>query len=140
MKRINQSLLCMAVCILLSCGADTPTPETERIAKLLSEGAWTLHSATVDDVDKLSLYSGLSITFTETTFTTTNGGVQWPSSGTWEFTDATAKVVERNDGLLITLEEVSTTLAVISFQWDDTTFEEGRISSLGGEHVFTFVH
>lgn len=133
------SILVLSILLIVSCGGkETPEPEVDRIKRLLNTGgAWTLQTATVDGVDKLSLYAGLSILFGEETFTTTNGGEQWPASGTWSFTDATAKVIERNDGLLITLTEVAEKRVVIAFTWSDTTFEEGRSQSLSGNHIFT---
>jgi hypothetical protein len=143
MKQIIGVLLSVLVSIVLfSCdGKDTPIPATQRIAKILTTGgAWILEGATVDGVDQLSLYQGLSVSFSETSYTTTNGGIQWPASGTWKFTDGTATVVERNDGLLITLEDVSETRAVISFDWQNTTFDQGRTKSLGGKHQFTLGH
>lgn len=142
MKNLIQSKIIIVVVTLglLSCGGkESAEPEVDRITRLLSTGgAWSLQAATVDGSDQLSLYAGLTISFTEQTYTTTNGGTQWPVSGTWSFTDATAKVIERNDGLLITFVSVSQEEAVITFTWDKDTFEEGRTGSLGGNHRFTF--
>lgn len=137
-KTLLLSLL--ATSLLLACGGDDPELETDRIKRLLKDSEWTLQQALVNGVDETDLYGGLSITFTETAYTTTQGGALWPASGTWEFADATGKVIERNDGLLITIDSATPEEVTISFNWTDTTFGEGRLSSIAGEHVLKLVN
>jgi hypothetical protein len=138
MKKLYSVVLILVTLCVLSCSKSTPEPEVDRVKRLLSTGGtWSLEAATVDGVNQLSLYEGLSISFTDVAFTTTNGGALWPASGTWSFTDATAKVIERNDGLLLTIEEVAEARIVLVFTWSDSTFSEGRLMSIGGTHLFT---
>jgi hypothetical protein len=136
----------LMVMMLQSCGGkgDDPAPveekETDKIAKLLSTGGtWAVQSVIVDGVEKTSVYKDLKLTFTTTGYTTTGGGAVWPASGTWKFTDDTAKVIERNDGLLINLSEVSENKLVLGLQWSKSTLGPGRAASVAGQHVFTLL-
>src|SRR5436190_15915809 len=78
---------------LSSCDKKDPTPQQIN-TKLLKSKTWQVQSVTIDDVDKTSDFTGLTLQFQKSTYTTINGGVVWPSSGTWVFDDKT--------GLLIT--------------------------------------
>lgn len=120
-----------------SCGGDEPSA-TELMTKKLIVHPWILSSATVDATDKTSTYSGLSITFTKTGFTATNGLPVWPTSGTWEFTDKKGSEFITNDDLVVEIVQATSTTLTLSFSWDVTTFEPGRTKSVDGNHVFTF--
>ena len=142
MKSITKILLFPIVVVGLlftnGCGGDEPS-DSEVILKKLMAHPWQLSNALVDGTDKTSLYSGLSLTFTKTNITATDITPSWPTTGTWEFTDAKAKAIIRNDDLEIQLVEVSKDLLKISYTWNSTTFEPGRVKSVSGNHVLTFV-
>lgn len=130
---------------LQSCGskgdptpAETPAQKNQKILTSTT-GVWTMQSVTVDDVDKTSIYSGLKLTFSNTGFTTVNGGVVWPASGTWKFSDDTGKTIERGDGLLIGVDEIQSNSLTLSLTWTQTTFGPGRVESTAGKHRFKFV-
>ncbi len=57
----------------------------------------------VDDVDHTVLYENLTLTFTDTHYTTTNGANVWPASGEWNFTDDSGTTILRSDGVIITV-------------------------------------
>jgi hypothetical protein len=81
----------------------------------------------------------MTLKFTATNYTTTNGGVVWPASGTWTFTDDTAKKIRRNDNLEITLTEITDASLKLTLSWTAGTFGLGRVSSVAGIHSFNFV-
>jgi hypothetical protein len=120
------------------CGGDEPSASEVMLKKLMAH-PWHLSNALVDGTDKTSVYSGLSLTFTKTNITATDVTPSWPTIGTWEFTDAKAKAIIRNDDLEIQLMEVSKDVLKLSYTWNSTTFEPGRVKSVGGNHVLTFV-
>jgi hypothetical protein len=131
-------------CILLigfislqSCKKDDPGLTSDQVKEILTANAWKLTNVTVDGVDKTTLYAGLTLSFTDTNYTTTNGGVVWPASGTWTFADATGKLITRSDGLSITVEEVIATSLRLRLTWAKATLG-GRVESLAGVHVFSF--
>ncbi len=144
MKKINTFLFTAAtiisVLLVTSCKkSDDPQPETARIKGLLKANTWRIQSVTVDATDKTELFTGLTLSFTDTNYTTTNGSVVWPVSGTWTFTDDTAKKIKRNDNLEVTIIELTETSLKLSLAWATGTFGSGRVSSVAGNHVFSFV-
>ena len=123
---------------LSGCKKDEPSASEVTTNKLIS-ATWKISSVTVNSTDKTSLFTNMTLKFTATNYTTTNGGVVWPASGTWEFVDATAKEVRRNDDLEITIVEATDASLKLSLIWDTGTFGPGRVSSVAGNHVFSFV-
>lgn len=142
MKKIFQNIsFAFAIGVfaaLSSCGGDEASA-SEIMTKKLIAHPWNLSSATVDATDKTSTYSGLSITFAKAGFTASNGLPIWPATGTWEFTDNKAKSIIRNDDLEIEITEATNTTLKLTFTWNKTTFEPGRVKSVDGVHVFTFI-
>jgi hypothetical protein len=135
---IKASLLCLLL-VMASCGGDEPSqPETERIRELLTNGLWSIQSVRVDNTDQTTLYQNLSLAFSDGNFTAIAGGTVWPTSGTWSFTDDTAKTILRSDGVTITLEELTSDRLVLNLDWDVTTIGAGKSESIQGAHVFTF--
>jgi hypothetical protein len=122
---------------LMSCKDDDPSPQ-EKATNLLTSSTWKIKTVSVDATDRTSLYPGLTLTFTATGYTTTNGGVIWPADGTWSFKDQSATVITRSDGLEITIQELSETSLKLAFTWAKTTLGSGRVQSVSGQHVMTF--
>lgn len=130
-----------ALCLLLvqaSCGGDDAAPsETDRVRDIL-KGVWNVQTVRVDDTDQTTRYKNLTLTFTDANYSTTQGAPVWPASGGWTFTDETGKTILRSDDVIITIEAATTSTLVLRFDWDTTTIGAGRITSIRGEHVFTF--
>ena len=113
-------------------------PETDRVKGILKASTWKIQTVNVDAVDQTNVYKGLTLNFTDAGFSTTNGGVVWPASGTWKFSDSSAKTITRSDNLAITITEVTDTKLVLTLTWATTTLGGGRIESVKGSNVFTF--
>jgi hypothetical protein len=142
MKNINIAaslIVIIGLLFLTSCKKDDPEPETARIQKLLAANSWVIQTVTVNEIDQTNLFTGLTLSFTKTNYSTTNGGVVWPASGTWEFVDETAKIIERNDGLRITITEVTNTSLKLALTWSTTTLGGGQTASVAGDHAFSFI-
>jgi hypothetical protein len=142
MKKISMPFACTAVLalalFLAGCG-DEPLTKKEEVIKKLTAKSWSIQSVTIDDADNTSEFSGLKLTFTKTGFTAENENIIWPSSGTWNFTDATASAFIRNDDLEVSITEITDSKLVVTLQWADTYFGEGgRTKALQGEYVFVF--
>lgn len=121
-------------------GGDDPAPEktaAELTTAKLTASQWKVGSVTVDGVDQSALFKSFNITFTATSFSTTNGGVVWPSSSNWLFTDANATGFSRNDGITVQLQEITDSSLKMSLAWSKNTLGPGRIESVKGQHVFT---
>ena len=103
---------------------------------MLTANTWTMQSLTIDGVADNTFFQGLKVTFTATGFTAVNGEPVWPASGTWAYTDANAQSFKRDDGVVVTIQNISATTLQVSIPWTQTT--TGRVSSVSGTHVFTF--
>lgn len=132
-------LIISSLLFIIACGSDPAGPTAkEETTKVLTSGAWKMQSVSVDGTDQTTVYTGLAITFTETGFTTTKGGLVWPATGTWSFKDDTAKSMVRNDGIEVTLVEATTSKLVLKLAWSKTTIGPGRVASVSGQNTFTF--
>jgi hypothetical protein len=143
---INFSSGLIAIALLIlgihlqSCdGDDSNISEKERALGQLTTGIWTLESATVDGVDKTSIYSGLKLKFSSNSYTAQDGGALWAANGTWDFEAESTNIIVRDDGLRIAVTKMTVDTLEISFIWNSTTYGSGRSSSITGMHVMTFV-
>jgi hypothetical protein len=91
----------------------------------------------IDGIDKTSLFANMTLTLADKTYTSTNGGGAWPATGTWAYATNSTTVITRNDGLQITIDEITDSKLKLSFDWAKSTFG-GRVNSVGGKNVFTF--
>jgi hypothetical protein len=117
-----------------------PVQDTEaaRVTKLLTSATWKLNSVTVDGVSK-NMFSGMTLTFsTANGYTATKGDPVWTSTGTWSFTDDTAKGIIRNDQTIVNVESIDDNNVTLSLIWSKTTLGAGRVESIPGKHVFVF--
>lgn len=138
---ISCSVLIM--CLLISsCGKDTALSAGEQAIAKLTASSWKVVSVTVDGVDKTTLFTGLTITFSKTSsnggsYTTANGGAVWTGSGQWTITDMnTAGFIVRGDNLEVQLNELLPASLTMTLDWNKNTFGPGRVASIKGKHVF----
>jgi hypothetical protein len=124
--------------LLLGCGSDPELTQVEKKTAIMTKSTWKLKDVLVDGIDQTDVYEGLTLKFTETAFTTTNGGLVWPAAGTWNFKDDVGTTINRSDGIEIELTEISDAKLVLKLSWDKSTIGPGRIGSLSGAHKFTF--
>jgi hypothetical protein len=120
------------------CSGDKKITRQEEVTAALTSGTWKVNMVTVDGVDKTSTYKDLTLTFTGNSFSSTNGGVIWPASGTYTFTDANASALKRNDNLEVQIQEAATSSLKLGLNWTKTTLGSGRVESFSGQHVFSF--
>ncbi len=120
------------------CSDDKKISRKDEVTAALTSGVWKVKTVTVDAVDKTTTYKDLTLTFTTTAFTSTNGAAIWPASGTYTFTDGNATAIKRNDNLEIQIQEATTTSLKLGLNWTKTTLGSGRVESVSGTHVFSF--
>lgn len=132
------SVLCLTFMILFTaCSEEEPAPSDAVLSKLKSK-TWKISSVQVDGVDQTTLFAGMTLTFTVKDYQVNPANAIWPASGTWQFTDKEGTVIKRNDGLEITVAEITETSLKLSLQWSKNTFGAGRAASVSGQHLFTF--
>lgn len=135
-------ILIMAACMALlasinSCKKSTSPTPVENATKLLVDGSpWKPSSVTVDGVDKSDTFSSLTLSFSSTAFTSSNGAPVWPGAGTWKFDDASAKTFTRDDGLVVTIESLSSGKLTLTLTWAQPTYGPGRTTSISGKYIF----
>ena len=137
--RILTMSVVVAILFLSACkgGGEPSLSKQDDVKAKLTASPWKVSTVMVDGVDKSAIYNALGLIFTNTGFTATNGGAIWPASGTWTFTSTDATAITRNDGLVITLTDVTATSLKLSLNWTKNTLG-GRTESVNGQHVFTF--
>ncbi|CAN5398359.1 hypothetical protein BH10BAC4_BH10BAC4_10790 [soil metagenome] len=124
---------------MVSCKKSDPAPSTQEVVKeKLLANNWKVQSVTVDDVDRTSMYQGMTIQFAASTYTTTNGAAIWPATGAWSFTSGNATKLKRDDGIEVKIDVMDTTLK-LSLNWPTTTLGSGRFESIKGQNVFNFI-
>ncbi len=143
-KRLLSFIILAGVLQLMACddGGDAPAPtEAQKVTALLvgssaSGSTWSLSSVFVDEVDYTEVFDGFTMAFTETGVTTSNGTVVFEATDGWDFKDAaTAAQIVTDSGLELTINELTETTLVFSFEFDETIY--GRTSAVGGNNVFT---
>ena len=126
--------------LLQQCGSSDPATPTEaqRVTSLMKTGPWKIQSVTVDGVNQNALFTGLTLSFSDKGFTSTNGVPVWPLSGTWTFVNDQASSFTRNDGVIVTIQDITSTSMTLRLTWSKTTFGPGRVTSISGQTVFIF--
>ncbi len=136
MKKI---ILFSGIALLLSHAScrkdDAPTAQEKTTTMLTSAAAWQSPVVTVDGVDYSDLYKDFSIKFDKSTYTTTSGAPMWKASGTWLFINEEATLMKMDDNREVELL-VTDDFLELSFQWDENTFEPGRVNSVKGKQKF----
>lgn len=128
-------LLAIVLLVCVSCGSDGGESAIQKTERQL-KGEWHLTELTVDGTDQTNLFPDLVITLAAGTYQAANGEPVWPSSGTWNITDA--KTVMRDDDLTVIVESVTQASLVLSLVWTSDTFGSGRENSVSGKHTFGF--
>ncbi len=98
-----------------------------------------MEAAEFNGVDKTSLYTGMTLSFTATNYTTTKGAPVWVASGTWAFSGNDGKIITRDDQIDVSIDQIADSQLVLSLTWNKTTLGGGRVESISGKHVYTFV-
>lgn len=145
LKSIFNVFLLLCVLTFLACdsGSDDPAvTETERVTNLLIGNSsigtqWTLSSVSVNDIDYTNEFTGLTLTFSEGSVTSTNGKAVFDSTDTWSFTDENASAFTTSStALQITIQEISNNSLVLVFILDESIY--GKVDAVAGENIFTF--
>src|SRR5690349_3070728 len=101
------SVLCLLTLTFAACSKKNSSTAAEQNTNILVSGTWNISSVMVDNIDKSSMYSGMTLNFTSGSYTTTNGKVVWPASGSWLFASSDGKVINRGDGIDITVSQIT---------------------------------
>lgn len=137
---LNPFLFTLLIVMLVACKEEDEVElnEQDKVRNALVSGLWKIKTVTVDEVDRTTLFIGLTLKFSKNTYTSTNGEPVWPTSGTWTFVDEKANTFLRDDNITVTILEHSENTLQLSLEWNKTTIGNGRFYSTKGVHVFSF--
>lgn len=131
------ALVVASIVMLISCKKnDPPSPQETVTAQLTSAAAWQRPLVTVDGVDHSDVYKDFSITFGKNTYTTQSGSPIWKASGTWAFVNEEATLMKLDGITDVEINSISTDILELSLQWNEDTFEPGRVNSVKGKNKF----
>lgn len=141
-KNIVLAFTLVGIINLIACGGkDTPAPivdPTQEIIDALTK-TWSVTSVQLDNADVTGDWSSFTLTFDNSkgysaTVLNAESILVWPANGSYSFPNASnANQVLRNDGVEITLSNVTKTSATLTF---NILGRNGRIDGLIGEWVF----
>lgn len=138
--KILKSISAIALVFMLalpSCHKkDELTAQEKTTAMLTSAAAWQSPLVTVDGVDYSDIYKDFTIKFDKSAYTTTSGAPIWVASGTWKFLNEEATLMQMDGTREVEINSISDTELELSFQWNENTFQPGRISSVKGKQKF----
>jgi hypothetical protein len=123
MKKYILNITSIVVCLMTvasfsSCDKTEEITEKEKNTKTITSGSWTINSVMVDGTNATSSFTGLTLSFSATNYSTTNGGALWPVDDTWSFANEDATIVTRGDGTEVTVVEITPNKLVLRFNWD----------------------
>ncbi len=125
----------LVMAALLSCKDPVPSAQ-EKSESLLMAAAWNKAVVTVDGVDHSDLYANFTIRFNKGTYISFGGSPLWSSTGTWVFTDESAKFINLDGKMEIQINDLTESNLELAFQRTSTTFGSGRSKSISGRNVF----
>ncbi len=134
------ALMVSILSISISCETkEVPEISQERLREIFLIGStWRLERVTVDGMNETDTYRDLTISFSQSSYSTSNGRVIWPETGTWEFVDDSNTVIRRGDGLLVTIQSITSNSLVLALVWESRSIDTGRKLAIAGNHIFEF--
>jgi hypothetical protein len=134
---MKNCLFLPVVILLTSCQQEPELTVAEKVTEQLAAAeSWKAPTVTVDGVDYSDLYKDFSVKFEATTYSSTGGAPVWPASGTWKFINEEATRMLLDNTLEVQIDAVTDESLELSLQWNKTTFEPGRASSVKGQMKF----
>jgi len=129
-----------------SCNDDDEAPavtEVERVTSLLIGSGtigttWSIQSVDVDGVDYSDEFTDLTLEFSESGITSTNGREVFGATDSWRFDSDAATSLTTGSQLEIAIAEISENSLILRFTLDESVFGPGRQEAVAGENTFTF--
>ena len=111
------------------------------VSKKLMSATWKATNVTRDGVNVTSDFASMTLTVAASTYSTSNGGLAWPSSGSWSFASGSSTEVVRDGAItvVISMDKNATQLST-DFVISTSTYKAGRGNSLQGQYHFDFSH
>jgi hypothetical protein len=136
---IAMTAITVVICTTLTSCSKDDDPSAQEIFLNKLAGDWTLTSGKVllDGMDVTGSFPGLRIVIKKNrTFTTTNPvSPIWPASGSFTLQESNGTFTSflRNDGMSVSIEELTSSSVVLGIQY---TSPVGRSNSVSGQYKF----
>ena len=141
MKKYTNIIALVLVVILFSCGEDEPQQPGEKQIMIESLAkTWTTSLVRIDGLDISGYWHDFTLTIDSDLNYTTSSATEdnlkvWPTSGTLSFpNDNFLKAIERNDGVQITVLEITETSISLSFNIEENS--GARVAGITGDWTF----
>jgi hypothetical protein len=124
--------------------SEEPLDERQVLINKLVGKTWAIHSVAGPNGDKTLDYENMKLSFVQVAgvfkvnYSVNNSHVIWSGPGVLEFSETVGNF-RRSDSVVGALELPSDTELIIKVEWLKTTVGKGRVSSVEGDHSFTFV-
>jgi hypothetical protein len=142
MKITIPLLIAITLSAVLSCKKSDPTTEDiqNQISRKFQSSTWKVRNVQRDGVDVTSDYSGFMLNIGSGTYTTVNGSLAWPASGTWAFKSQSTTQVIRDGSIPVdfVFDDPNKSLT-LTFTITQSTYTNGRTSALQGGYIFSLV-
>ena len=129
------STLVLLVMIIIGCSSDDPNgPTNKELAFEKLAGNWTYGTSgqiTLDGQDVSLNYPGFTLSFTDGTYTTINGGDLFRATGTWAWANEAAGSINLDTGEEVTILELSVT----NFKFSFTHTGGGVVAGTSGSYT-----
>lgn len=138
MKKIVTMAFLLAITFsVISCSEEDDKKTKEESFLSTLSGTWQTDAVALDNEDVTEEFNDMTITFKEDqTFTVQNPvGNIWGSAGTFTFEEGSGDNFNllRDDGVLVTVSQLTETTLVFFMQFDSAP---GRTRGLAGEYIF----
>ncbi|WP_141655462.1 hypothetical protein [Roseivirga seohaensis] len=134
-NKIKIGVLIMFVMLVIGCKSDDPSgPTAQEEAFELLAGDWTFGTnggIMLDNQDVSQNYPGFALSFTDGTYTTTNGGDLFRATGTWTWANQNAGSITLDTGEEVNILE----LGPGSFKFSFTHTGGGVAAGTSGNYV-----
>ena len=117
---------------------DLTTAEIQQqTSNKLQAGIWKVNAVLKDGVDITADYANFTLTIGANNYTTINGGLAWPASGTWAFQGQSTTAVVRDGTTPVDFELSKDASSLkLNFTIETSTYANGRVHGLKGAYEF----
>ena len=133
-------ILLVSIILISACGGGEDKETTEEVFMKQITGAWQLRNADFDGKDVSSSFPGMTLTINKNKTMSVQNATppMWKASSSFTLLGSGNDfILNRNDGLIITVSQVSETKLVLTFLYDADAMG-GRTSSVTGGFTFEF--
>ena len=124
----------------LACSGGEGEPSAQDLAFENLSGSWDISqggSIIIDGNNATANFVGFALSFDETGYNTLNAGELFSATGTWTWADEEAQQIDLDDGKRVTIESLTESEFVFSFQFSGAGGQANLEESISGSYTIT---